>query len=153
MAREDAKCVIHLHTDDGVAVSSQKEGLMPLTQHAMQVIPELAYHDYEGIALDHDERERLVADLGDKSLLMLRNHGTLASGPNCATAFLAMFFLERACTMQIKILSGGTPNIPNEGVEQVVEKTNGRSLCRRQVCPSAMAGVAALAGSGKSWLR
>ncbi len=122
MAREDAKCVIHLHTDDGVAVSSQKEGLLPLTQHAMQVVPQLAYHDYEGIALDHDERERLVADLGDKSLMLLRNHGTLATGPNCATAFLAMFFLERACTMQIKILSGGTPNIPNEGVEQVVEK-------------------------------
>ncbi len=122
MAREDAQCVMHLHTDDGVAVSAQKEGLLPLTQHAMQVIPQLTYHDYEGIALDLDERERLVADLGDKYMMILRNHGTLACGVDCASTFLSMFFLERACTMQIKALSGATPNMPPEGAAEVVAK-------------------------------
>ena len=83
-AREDAHYVMHLHTDQGVAVSAQKEGLLPLTQHALIVLPRLAYHDYEGIALNLDERERLVNDLGDKALMLLRNHGTLAVGPTAA---------------------------------------------------------------------
>ena len=100
-AREDAGCVIHVHTPYGVAVSVQKEGLRRYTQFAMQVHDDLAYHDYEGIALDLDERERLVADIGDKSLLMLRNHGTLTIGQNCAIAFLRMYFLENACKTQI----------------------------------------------------
>ena len=126
MAREDAQCVMHLHTDDGVAVSAQKEGLMPLSQTAMNVLSQITYHDYEGIALDLDERERLVADLGDKYLMILRNHGTLAVGRDCASAFMAMFFLERACTMQIRALSGGTPNMPNPGVaEKVAEQSAG----------------------------
>ena len=79
-ARDDAHYVMHLHTDQGVAVAAQTEGLLPLTQHALIVLPRLAYHDYEGIALNLDERERLVADLGDKTLMLLRNHGTLAVG-------------------------------------------------------------------------
>ncbi len=106
MAREDAHCVMHLHTDDGVAVSAQEQGLRPITQHAMQ-IGQLAYHDYEGVALDLDERERLVRDLGDKQFMLLRNHGTLTVGATCADAYMAMYYLERACTMQIKALSGG----------------------------------------------
>src|SRR5271168_3348139 len=78
-AREDAHFVMHLHSDQGVAVSAQAEGLLPLSQHALIVMPRLAYHDYEGIALNLDERERLVADLGEtKTLMLLRNHGTLA---------------------------------------------------------------------------
>lgn len=115
MAREDAHCVMHLHTDDGVAVSAQEEGLMPITQHAMQV-GQIAYHDYEGVALDLDERQRIVDDLGDKQFMILRNHGTLTVGRTCADAYLAMYYLERACTMQIRALSGGAAiTVPPQG--------------------------------------
>jgi ribulose-5-phosphate 4-epimerase/fuculose-1-phosphate aldolase len=125
MNRDDAHCVIHLHTNDGVAVSAQADGLLPIDQHAMAVANDIAYHDYEGIALDLDERERLVKDLGpEKHLMLLRNHGTLALGKTCADAFLRMFFLERACTMQVRALAGGAKlNWPNQGVP---EKTYGQ---------------------------
>lgn len=106
-ARADAGCVIHVHTPYGMAVSAQKKGLRRYTQMAMQVYNDLAYHDYEGIALELDERERIVKDLGDKSLLMLRNHGTLTLGPTCGTAFLRMYFLENACKAQIFAQSVG----------------------------------------------
>ncbi|MEL6227962.1 MAG: class II aldolase/adducin family protein, partial [Pseudomonadota bacterium] len=106
-AREDAHVVMHLHTDDGVAVASQKEGLLPLSQTSMVVRHDLAYHDYEGIALDLGERERLVADMGAASNLLLRNHGTLTVGETAAECYLRMFFLERACTMQVRALSVG----------------------------------------------
>ena len=99
MARPDVGCVIHLHSRDGAAVSAQKDGLLPLTQTAMIARSFLAYHDYEGIALDLGERERLVKDLGQKCLMMLRNHGTLACGPSVADTFVRMFALERACEM------------------------------------------------------
>ena len=111
MAREDANVVLHLHTDQGVAVSAQKHGLLPISQTAMIVMHDLAYHDYEGIALDHDERERIVADLGEKSSMLLRNHGTLTCGGTAADAFNRMFFLERACKMQIMALSNGRENL------------------------------------------
>lgn len=111
MAREDAQVVMHLHTDAGVAVAAQAEGLLPLTQHALAVLPCLAYHDYEGIALDLDERSRLVADLGAASLLLLRNHGTLSVGPTAADAWLGMFFLERACKEQVMALSAGRSGV------------------------------------------
>jgi ribulose-5-phosphate 4-epimerase/fuculose-1-phosphate aldolase len=106
-AREDAKVVMHLHTDQGVAVSAQKGGLLPISQTAMGVIGDLAYHDYEGIALDLDERERLVRDIGTKNLMLLRNHGTLSVGQSAAEAFLRIFFLERACKMQVLAQAGG----------------------------------------------
>lgn len=106
-AREDALCVIHVHTDAGVGVSAQKHGLLPLTQNACLVQPHLAYHDYEGVALHLDERQRLVADLGDKKLMLLRNHGTLALGASAADAFVGIYFLERACAQQVAALSGG----------------------------------------------
>lgn len=106
-ARSDVGCVMHLHTDDGVAVASQPHGLLMLSQHAMAFEGRVAYHDYEGIAVDLDERERLVADLGDKPVMILRNHGTLAVGANCADAFMAMYFLERACSIQVRTLAGG----------------------------------------------
>jgi len=90
----------------------------------MMIMGEIAYHDYEGVALDLDERERLVADIGNKNAMMLRNHGTLALGKNCADAFMRMFWLERACSMQVRALAGGaTPNWPNQGVP---EKTAGQ---------------------------
>jgi ribulose-5-phosphate 4-epimerase/fuculose-1-phosphate aldolase len=110
-AREDALCVIHLHTDAGVGVSAQKDGLLPLTQNALLVIPQLAYHGYEGVALNLDERARLVADIGDKKLMLLRNHGTLAVGQSAADAFVGIFFLERACAEQVSALSAGRDNV------------------------------------------
>jgi len=106
-AREDALCVMHLHTDYGIAVSAQKNGLLPLSQQSMVALASLAYHDYEGLALDEDEKSRLVADLGDKHYLILRNHGLLTIGRTAAEAFLAMFLLERACKIQILAQSGG----------------------------------------------
>lgn len=102
MARDaDAHAVIHLHTPYGVAVSAQQDGLKRYSQFAMVVHDDLAYHDYEGIATDHDERERIIKDIGSHGFLMLRNHGTLTVGANCATAFLRMYFLEQACRAQI----------------------------------------------------
>lgn len=100
--REDAQCVLHLHTDNGVAVSAQKEGLLAITQQSMLIHGHIAYHDYEGVALNHDERDRLVADLGDKNLMILRNHGTLSVGVDCSVTFLGIYFLERACAIQIR---------------------------------------------------
>jgi ribulose-5-phosphate 4-epimerase/fuculose-1-phosphate aldolase len=110
-AREDAHYVMHLHTDQGVGVSAQKEGLLPLSQTALVCLPHLAYHDYEGIALNLDERERLVVDLGEKSLMLLRNHGSLTVGATAAECWAGMFFLERACKQQIMALSGGRENV------------------------------------------
>ena len=106
-ARADALCVMHLHTDAGVGVSAQKEGLLPISQNSLLVLPQIAYHEYEGVALNLDERERLVRDLGDKKLMLLRNHGTLAVGASAADAFVGIFFLERACAQQVNALSGG----------------------------------------------
>jgi ribulose-5-phosphate 4-epimerase/fuculose-1-phosphate aldolase len=107
-AREDALCVMHLHTDYGIAVSAQKNGLLPLSQQALFVLASLGYHDYEGLALDEEEKPRLVADLGKNTFLILRNHGLLTVGSNPAEAFLAMFLLERACKIQILAQSGGS---------------------------------------------
>jgi ribulose-5-phosphate 4-epimerase/fuculose-1-phosphate aldolase len=106
-ARADALCVMHLHTDYGIAVSVQKDGLLPISQQAMLALSSLAYHDYEGLALNEEEKPRLVADLGDKSHLILRNHGLLTVGRTAAEAFLSMFLLERACKIQILAQSGG----------------------------------------------
>lgn len=106
-ARDDVECVLHLHTNAGVAVSAQKQGLLPVSQTALVLFNDLAYHDYEGIALDLDERERLVAHLGAKNVMILRNHGTLTCGHSVAAAYVRMFFLERACQMQIAAQAGG----------------------------------------------
>jgi ribulose-5-phosphate 4-epimerase/fuculose-1-phosphate aldolase len=125
-ARPDANFVIHLHADGGVAVSAQREGLLPLTQHALIVLPRLAHHDYEGIALNLDERQRIVADLGDKDLMMLRNHGTLAVGATAGAAWLGIFFLERACRQQIMALSAAREGLliaPEEAQEEVKGQT------------------------------
>jgi ribulose-5-phosphate 4-epimerase/fuculose-1-phosphate aldolase len=106
-AREDALCVMHLHTDYGIAVSAQKDGLLPISQQAMFPLASLAYHEYEGLALNEDEKPRLVADLGNKSNMILRNHGLLTLGKTTAEAFLSMYILERACRIQILAQSGG----------------------------------------------
>jgi len=128
-AREDAHYVMHLHSDQGVAVSAQKEGLLPLSQHALVVLPRLAYHDYEGIALNHDERERLVADLGDKWMMLLRNHGTLAVGATAGDCWNNMFYLERACKQQVMALSVGRENVliaPQASQDEVRKQVSGR---------------------------
>jgi ribulose-5-phosphate 4-epimerase/fuculose-1-phosphate aldolase len=106
-AREDALCVMHLHTDYGIAVSAQKEGLRPISQQAMFPLASLAYHDYEGLALNEEEKPRLVSDLGNKNNLILRNHGLLTIGKTAADAFLSMYLLERACRIQILAQAGG----------------------------------------------
>lgn len=121
-ARSDAGCVMHVHTPYGIAVSVQKDGLRRYTQFSMQVINDLAYHDYEGIALDLDERERLIADLGTKSLLMLRNHGTLTVGNNCAIAFLRMYFLENACKTQVLAQSVGSAEHLHEEPQAMADR-------------------------------
>lgn len=107
-AREDALCVMHLHTDYGIAVSAQKDGLLPISQQALFPLSSLSYHYYEGLALNDAEKPRLVADLGTKHNLILRNHGLLTIGKNAAEAFLSMYLLERACRIQILAQSGGT---------------------------------------------
>ena len=115
MSRDDAHCVVHLHTVQGQAVSAQPEGLLPITQTALQVHDDVAYHDFEGIAEDLDERERIVADIQDKCLLILRNHGTLTVGETVADAWLRMYMLERACEAQIAAQAGGAVmNAPEE---------------------------------------
>ncbi len=130
-AREDARCVIHLHTDCGIAVSSQAQGLRPISQIALLVCASLGYHDYEGLALEDDEKPRLVADLGDKTFMLLRNHGTLAVGRTVADAFLNIYVLERACRIQILAQSGGSDliRVPDKIIEgiaaQVEEVTRG----------------------------
>lgn len=123
-AREDAQAVIHLHTADGVAVSCQAHGLLPISQHAMLVHADIAYHEYEGVALDHDERPRLINDMGTKNLMILRNHGTLTVGRTCADAFMRIYYLERACTIQVRALAGGTKLNPT--MEGVADKTAGQ---------------------------
>ena len=123
-AREDALCVMHLHTRNGIAVSAQKDGLLPLSQQAMFALASLAYHDYEGLALDEQEKPRLVADFGDKKYLILRNHGLLTVGRTVAEAFLGMFLLERACGVQILAQSGGSElsPIPKEIIGRVASQ-------------------------------
>jgi len=106
-AREDALCVIHLHTKCGIAVSAQKNGLLPLSQQAMFALASMSYHDYEGVALDEEEKPRLVADLGNKVHMILRNHGLMTVAKTPADAFLAMFNLERACEIQVLAQGGG----------------------------------------------
>ncbi|MEY4580742.1 MAG: hypothetical protein RL701_5445 [Pseudomonadota bacterium] len=118
--REDAGCVMHLHTLDGTAVATSREGLLPLNQTAQLVISELAYHDYEGVALDHDERPRLQQDLGTKNVALLRNHGTLSIGRSVAEAYMRMYFLERACSMQVRTRILGHDDYPT--APSVIEK-------------------------------
>jgi ribulose-5-phosphate 4-epimerase/fuculose-1-phosphate aldolase len=111
-AREDAKCVIHLHTTEGVAVSCQKEGLLPISQQSLFPLSNLAYHDYEGVALNPEEKARLVRDLGDRHNMILRNHGLLTCGPSVAEAFLYMYILQKACEVQVRAQAGGGELIP-----------------------------------------
>ena len=106
-AREDAGCVLHLHTTAGIAVSAQKGGLLPISQQATFIMMSLSYHDYEGLALNPDEKARLQADLGTTYYMILRNHGLLTVGRTISDAFMAMFSLQRACEIQVLAQAGG----------------------------------------------
>jgi ribulose-5-phosphate 4-epimerase/fuculose-1-phosphate aldolase len=120
-ARHDVACVLHTHTKAGMAVACQKQGLLPLNQISMMYYKRVAYHPYEGIALDHDERPRIVASLGDKRAMIMHNHGLLTAGRTIPEAFSLMFYLERACEIQIAALAGGSELIlPSP---EVCEKT------------------------------
>jgi ribulose-5-phosphate 4-epimerase/fuculose-1-phosphate aldolase len=120
MAREDAKCVMHLHTIAGQAVSAQEEGLLPASQTSMVAMTGgVAYHDYEGVAVEMDERARLIADMGDRFVMILRNHGVLTTGETVADAFMRMYFVERACQVQVGALAGGGRlNQPPQGTPE-----------------------------------
>lgn len=128
--RPDAGCVMHLHTRDGVAVSALEQGLLPLNQTALTVYGDIATHEYEGVALELDERARLQEDLGDSHLMLLRNHGTLALGRTVAEAFARMYFLEWACTVQVRTLGmGGEIHLPPEAaIAKVAEQTAPEAL-------------------------
>jgi len=106
-ARHDAGCVLHVHTPNGIAVSAQRGGVLPISQQSIFVLSSLGYHDYEGVALRDGEKPRLVADLGDKTFLMLRNHGLLTVGATVAAAFTAMYTFESTCMIQIRAQAGG----------------------------------------------
>ncbi|HXS52054.1 MAG TPA: class II aldolase/adducin family protein [Usitatibacter sp.] len=111
-ARDDAKCVMHLHTIEGVAVSCQKAGLLAISQQSLFPLSNLSYHDYEGVALNPEEKARLVRDLGANNNLMLRNHGLLTCAENVAEAFLSMYILQRACEVQVGAQAGGAELVP-----------------------------------------
>ena len=110
-ARPDLKAVLHTHTRDGAAVSAQRGGLLPISQHALAYYSRVAYHDYEGIALDLDEQQRLVANLGESNILILRNHGLLTGGVSVEHAFRELHGLERACNIQIAAQAGGNDQL------------------------------------------
>jgi ribulose-5-phosphate 4-epimerase/fuculose-1-phosphate aldolase len=129
MAREDAQAVMHLHTPAGQAVSAHEEGLLPLTQTAMLVRGDLAFHDYEGVATDLEERDRLVEDLGDKGGMILRNHGTLAVGANVGECFIKLYFIERACQAQIMALAAGDKcSNPPQGTPELASEQGAMGL-------------------------
>jgi ribulose-5-phosphate 4-epimerase/fuculose-1-phosphate aldolase len=106
-ARHDIECVLHTHSLNGVAVSAQKNGVLPLSQQSIFVLASLAYHAYEGVALNENEKPRLVSDFGDKTFLMLRNHGLLTVGKTIADTFLSMYLFEATCTIQVRAQAGG----------------------------------------------
>lgn len=122
-AREDVVCVVHTHTSAGIAVSTQEEGLLPISQHALKYYGCLSYHDYEGISWNPDERARLVSDMSSNKAMILRNHGLLALGDSIAEAFNQIYFLERACQAQVAALAGGRQlRLPPKDVCELVAR-------------------------------
>ncbi len=122
-AREDAHCIIHTHTLAGCAVAAQRDGLQPINQIALEFHGRVAYHDYEGISYDLEERERLVRNLGDKPVMIMRNHGLLTVGTTVSQAFQRMYYLEKACQIQIAAQSAGQPLLlPSEDICRRAER-------------------------------
>ena len=123
IARPDVACVMHTHTAATVAVSVMKRGLLPLTQQAMRFTDRIAYHDYEGVYFTDDERRRLQASLGERMVMILRNHGTLVCGRTISEAFDIMYYLERACQAQVALLSLGEELVePPAGIGEQVAR-------------------------------
>ena len=135
-ARDDARCVMHAHSVSGIAVSAQRDGLLPISQQSLFVLSSLGYHAYEGVAVNEEEKPRLVRDLGKNTFLMLRNHGLLTVGATVADAFIAMYFFEAACMIQVRAQAGGGELIPIakpilDGIQkqvQVVTRNSGAAL-------------------------
>ncbi len=124
-ARENINWAIHTHTYAGTGVATQKDGILPITQHALAVIATTAYHDYEGIAFEMEERERLIADLQENNILVLRNHGLLTVGRTVGEAFMWMYRAERACRMQLAFQQAGADLIPiPEDIQRVSLERN-----------------------------
>lgn len=152
-AREDIQCVLHTHTKAGIAVSAQKNGVLPISQQSTFVLASLAYHDYEGVAFRDDEKPRLQADMGNANFLMLRNHGLLTCGKTIADAFLSMYTFENTCQIQIAAQSGGgeltqvNPKIV-EGVGQAMKVQTG-GLGGQFVWPSLIRKLDRIDGSYK----
>jgi ribulose-5-phosphate 4-epimerase/fuculose-1-phosphate aldolase len=120
--RDDIQCVLHTHTRAGVAVSAQRGGLLPISQQSTFVLSSLGYHDYEGVAVRDEERPRLQVDLGDSTFLMLRNHGLLTVGQSIPDTFLAMYFFESACQIQLAAQAGGELVTVDQAIIQGVEE-------------------------------
>ena len=130
MARPEVACAMHTHTPAGTSIATQKHGLLPLTQHALAVIAHTSYHGYEGIATDMNERERLVCDLGEANILVLRNHGLLTVGRTVAEAFVWMYRAERACRMQLAFQSSGAE------ATEIPEKVQAVTIARNRLANS-----------------
>ncbi len=135
-ARPDLEAVLHTHTTAGAAVSAQRDGLLMISQHAARYYGRVAYHDYEGFALNPDEQQRLVRDLGDKRVMILRNHGLIAAGRSVGEALQELYFIERACEIQIAALSGGAALVvPDENAlrqaSETYERASGGSYTTR----------------------
>jgi ribulose-5-phosphate 4-epimerase/fuculose-1-phosphate aldolase len=124
-ARENAQCVLHTHSINGIAVSAQKHGVLPISQQAMLILGSLGYHDYEGVAVHPEEKPRLVRDLGDNTYLMLRNHGLLTVGPSVPDAFLAMYTFEATCMIQLRAMAGNSELI---SVDPKLIEINARAM-------------------------
>ena len=127
LAQPEVACVLHTHSIAGCAISMQKDGLLPLNQHALQIIGDIAYHDYEGAGRKPEERARLLADLGDRHILVLRNHGLLIVGTSIAAAFVATYRMERACAMQLAFQQSGAAFCPinDEAVTAAYKRPTG----------------------------
>lgn len=121
MGRDDAHCIMHLHTLDGAGVSAQDDGLLPITQQSMIIMHDLAYYDYGGPGQTGDEGAQIAQALGSKNAGILRNHGTLTVGRTCADAYMRMYFLERACSYQVRAQAGTAVRTPNQGVPELMK--------------------------------
>ena len=133
MGRDDAGAVMPLHAPDGVAVSAHRDGLLPLSQTAMLCLDHLCYHEYEGVALNLEERDRLIRDLGNRSMMILRNHGVLTAGKDVPETFTYLYFLMKACEIQVKAQSCGPTHLPSEqAIRTTAEQSQqlGRQLSR-----------------------
>ncbi|WP_404710350.1 class II aldolase/adducin family protein [Sphingomonas sp. MMS24-J13] len=152
-ARADIACVIHSHTVAGMALSAQTRGLLPLTQHAMMFHDGIAFHDYESFATKEDERERIAADLGDKDIMILRNHGMLVGGRSIGEAFHSAYHLERATQAQLMATAGGAElNMPNQGVPEATA-TRMRAITQAHYAFFFESCLALLAGDRTDWRR